>query len=41
MDAESGERLTVTPAGGGCDGPEPTTPPQPRNKETSSNAGRQ
>jgi hypothetical protein len=39
-DAVGGATATVT-AGGGCGGPEPTSPPQPRNDATRSNAGRQ
>jgi hypothetical protein len=39
-DALGGATVTVT-AGGGGGGPELTSPPQPRNDATRSNAGRQ
>jgi hypothetical protein len=38
-DAEVGETLTATLGGGGCDGPEPASPLQPRNEEARNNAG--
>ena len=40
-EAETGEMVTVTLGGGGCDELELTSPPQPRNKETRSSAGLQ
>ena len=39
-DTEGGATLTVMPEGGGCDGPDPATPPQPRKNATRINVGR-
>jgi hypothetical protein len=41
IDAVTGSTATSIFEGGGCDGPEPTSPPQPRNDATRSSAGRQ
>ncbi len=41
IEAEGGVRLTVTPEGGGGDGAEPTTPPQPRKDAANNSAGHQ
>jgi len=38
-DAEDGATLTVVLGGGGCDGPVPTTPPQPRRDAMKNNTG--
>jgi hypothetical protein len=38
-DAEDGATLTVMLGGGDCDGPVPTTPPQPRRDATKNNTG--
>ena len=40
-EAEAGMRLMVTPGGGGCDGAEPTTPPQPRKDAAKNDAAHQ
>jgi hypothetical protein len=40
-DAAPGTIVTLIFEGGSCDGPDPTSPPQPRNDATKSNAGLQ
>ena len=40
-DAVAGATVTVMPEGGSCDGPEPASPPQPRNDATKSIAAHQ